>query len=429
MKNQQPNPPYCGIAAVVATSMMDHEPSKWPCGNCGKTVRNSGYSIFCTDCRTWFHRSCASMSVKEINTWAKWQWHCGCTERSHFITPTSPRPPEILVHNDANDHLSDDVLSETIEKSAHVLTGKEEETLKRAYFATNQCSSYGSIKSLMTATGYSRRKVQHFLATSKTYTKFRMAHRRKNFVRLKTKSLYINEIWSADLAFMEKLAASNNGFRYLLVVVDTLSRYLYVEPMKTKSAAEAKKAFSKIITTKKIKPKKLWVDKGTEFAGEFKSYCEKESIEIYSTNSETKSAFAERNIRSLKSLLYKFMHEKESERYIDELQNFVGVINARVNRMMGMAPNQVRKKHESFLISLTNTNEAKKAKFYIGDVVRLSKENITFMKGYRQQFTDELFTINDLFALNPPTYILKDQDGKIILGKFYESELIKYIPT
>mgnify|MGYP002173962530 FL=1 len=167
----------------------------------------------------------------------------------------------------------------------------------------------------------------------------------------------------------------------------------------------------------------------TEFAGEFKSYCEKKSIEIYSTNSETKSAFAERNIRSLKSLLYKFMHEKESERYIDELQNFVGVINARVNRMMGMAPNQVRKKHESFLISLTNTNEAKKAKFYIGDVVRLSKENITFMKGYRQQFTDELFTINDLFALNPPTYILKDQDGKIILGKFYESELIKYIPT
>ena len=123
------------------------------------------------------------------------------------------------------------------------------------------------------------------------------------------------------------------------------------------------------------------------------------------------------------------MHENNTERYIDQLQNFVNVINSRVNRMIGMAPKQVCKKDEPFLISLSNTNRTSKPKYNIDDTVRLSRENIPFMKGYRQQFTDELFTIEKIATLNPPTYILRDNNNVVILGKFYECELVKYIPT
>ena len=52
----------------------------------------------------------------------------------------------------------------------------------------------------------------------------------------------------------------------------------------------------------KIWPKK-WVDKGTEFTGEFKKLCKTERIQIYSDMSETKAAFTERTIRSLRNLL------------------------------------------------------------------------------------------------------------------------------
>jgi hypothetical protein len=131
----------------------------------------------------------------------------------------------------------------------------------------------------------------------------------------------------------------------------------------------------------------------------------------------------------LKNLLYKYLHENSTERYIDRLQDFVGVINGRVNRMIGMAPKHVRKKDEPFLISLTNTNLAKRPKFNLGDTVRLSKENIAFMKGYRQQFTDELFYVEEIATLNPPTYILRDCNDVTILGKFYECELVKYTAT
>ena len=54
---------------------------------------------------------------------------------------------------------------------------------------------------------------------------------------------------------------------------------------------------------KKKQPEKVWTDKRSEFKGDFKKFCEKKGIHLYTTESETKSAFAERNIRSLKNNL------------------------------------------------------------------------------------------------------------------------------
>ena len=69
--------------------------------------------------------------------------------------------------------------------------------------------------------------------------------------------------------------------------------------MKTKESKEMVRAFSTMIT-KKNRPKKNCVDMGTESTGEFEKLCKAEGIQIYSTMSETKAAFVERTIRSLK---------------------------------------------------------------------------------------------------------------------------------
>ena len=105
------------------------------------------------------------------------------------------------------------------------------------------------------------------------------------------------------MAYVDKLAKYNNGVKYLLVTVDVLSRELRVQPMRTKSAEEAAKTFGRLIT--KTKPLKVWSDKGTDFKGAFKKFCESKGIDTYTTNSEAKSAFAERIIRSLKNIIYK----------------------------------------------------------------------------------------------------------------------------
>ena len=104
-----------------------------------------------------------------------------------------------------------------------------------------------------------------------------------------------------DLAYVDKLAKENNGVKYLLVRQDLFDRTVNAKGMKTKDSQETVKAFSSMVT-KSIRPKKVWVDKGTEFAGAFKKFCSAEGIQVYSTVSETKAAFAERTIRSLKNI-------------------------------------------------------------------------------------------------------------------------------
>ena len=95
---------------------------------------------------------------------------------------------------------------------------------------------------------------------------------------------------------------------------------------------------------KQKQPKKVWVDDGTEFLGAFKDLCNKRGIHLYSTLSEKNSAFAERNIRSLKNIIYRYLEENWTYSYLDKLDSFVKTINYRINRTIKIAPNKVTKK-------------------------------------------------------------------------------------
>ena len=72
-----------------------------------------------------------------------------------------------------------------------------------------------------------------------------------------------------------------------------------------------------------------------------------------------------------------------------------------------------------------SSKQVRKPQFKIGDKVRIAKQDLPFKKGYKQNFTDEVFRITKVATFNPPTYSLSDGDGEDISGKFYEPELIK----
>ena len=223
-----------------------------------------------------------------------------------------------------------------------------EETLLKKSYTDKRPALFGSVKTLKATTVIPRQKVKHFLHTEPSYTKYRTV--RRKIARLKVIVYDINEIWSIDLAYVDKLAKYNKDIKYFLVAVDCMSRYLCVQPLKSKYATTTAEAFNQMIKTEK--PKKVWVDKGTEFKGSFKTLCEKKGIKTFTTESEKKSAFAERNIRSLKSLIYKYLEDKWTYSYIDKLQDFVNTINSRTNRVIKLAPNKVTKKDVPRLISL-----------------------------------------------------------------------------
>ena len=91
----------------------------------------------------------------------------------------------------------------------------------------------------------------------------------RKFKIMRTFARFRNEIWCMNLAHVDKLAKENNGVKILLVRQDLFDRTVNAKGMKTKDSQETVKAFSSMIT-KRNRPKKVWVHKGTEFAGAFK---------------------------------------------------------------------------------------------------------------------------------------------------------------
>ena len=59
-------------------------------------------------------------------------------------------------------------------------------------------------------------------------------------------------------------ADENDGYKYLLAVIDIFSRYGWVEPIKDKTAIQVISAFDKILK-KGRKPRHLQLDAGKEF--------------------------------------------------------------------------------------------------------------------------------------------------------------------
>ena len=228
-----------------------------------------------------------------------------------------------------------------------------------------------------------------------------------------------------DLAYVDKLAKENNVVKYLLVLQDLFKRTVKAEGKKSKDSQETVKAFLSMVT-KRNRPKTIWVYKGVEFAGACKKFCAAEGIHVYSTMSETKAAFAERTIRSLKNILYRYM-EDFGYKYIHKLPQFITTLNCRRNSSIDMRPNTVKNCDFMSIPYSKPLRAFKKPTFTIGDRVRSSRYDLLFRKAYKLQFTREVFEIVAIATRKLPTYTIKDEQGEVFQGKFYQKELIKFI--
>ena len=226
-------------------------------------------------------------------------------------------------------------------EQAWSLSKTERHKLQRLYRQSG--AAYGSGRNLVKISNLSVSKMRHFLHSKSSYTKFTLAFKQKKaFAKFK------NKIWCMDLAYVDKLAKKDNRVKYLLVRQDLLDRTVDAKRMKAKGSKENVRAFLSMFTKKK-RPKTIWVHKGTEFAGVFKRLCKAGGIQIYSTIKETKTAFAERTIRSLKKILYRYM-EDNGYKYLHKLTQFVKTLNCSID----LIPKNV-KNSDSFVQSLQRT--------------------------------------------------------------------------
>ena len=95
---------------------------------------------------------------------------------------------------------------------------KMEETLRSIYYNTKHPAGFSSVAKLAKASNYSQAKVKKWLKAQPTYTLHHQA--RKKYLTRKYIVHDIDEQWQADLADVSLIASQNNGYRYILTVID-----------------------------------------------------------------------------------------------------------------------------------------------------------------------------------------------------------------
>lgn len=272
--------------------------------------------------------------------------------------------------------------------------------------------------------------VEDVLQRIPSYTLHRK--RRVKFKRLKTIPIGFMSDIQMDLADFQKVADDNDGYKYMLVCTDVLSKRIFASPVKSKGSDHMIQALKHSIRQMPVVPRRIFSDKGLEFqAKDVKKFLKDLTIkQMQAESPDVKASVAERCIRTIKTRLYKYFTENKTKRWVDVLPDLIKALNHSINRSTGLRPIDIDFTNEKIVHKklygayLTQLHRQRDINLYEpDDMVRIAKEKTTFEKSYLPNYTDEVFRISKKRLGNPTTYQVKDSTNKPLTGKFYKEEL------
>ena len=87
---------------------------------------------------------------------------------------------------------------------------------------------------------------------------------KRSFKRNKVIVKGVDDQWDVDLMDLTKYANYNNGYNFILVVIDIFSKYVWLTPLKDKKGESVSKALKDVLAEGRS-PNRIRTDKGQEF--------------------------------------------------------------------------------------------------------------------------------------------------------------------
>ena len=218
----------------------------------------------------------------------------------------------------------------------------------------------------------------------------------------------IDEIWSIDLADMIDYKISNNkGYRYIFIIIDNYSKYLWGIPLKNKYSQTITKEFSNILTTSKRKLLKIESDRGTEFYNSiFQNFLKNKNIQHYSRYTDKGPSIAERVTRTVRNLLKKPVFLAGKADWISELPSVIKQNNNTIHHSIKMTPIQASKKVNEKVVysNLRDKRDVGKPKFKLAQLVKTADIKKVFSKGDSTNCSYKIYTITEVIHDTIPSY-------------------------
>ena len=127
---------------------------------------------------------------------------------------------------------------------------------------------------------------------------------------------------------MQAFSKDNSGIKYLLTVIDIISKFVWNMPSKRKNWTGSRKSiFDDLKGTRRSK---IWVDKGREL---YNKDVQK-LIELYSTENEEKSCVIERFNRTINDKMFKYFSANNTRKFVDVIDILVYQYNNAIHSLI-----------------------------------------------------------------------------------------------
>lgn len=257
---------------------------------------------------------------------------------------------------------------------------------------------------------YSLAQVKEFLNDEETVQR----HKRQQKTPFHITAHFVDHKWQADLVDVSSIMHQNSHFTFLLTVIDVLSKYAWVIPLKHKTDQEIYNGFIKIFSEGRI-PVILQTDNGTEFKNKkMKSLTDAFGIDHQFNRAGDKQSqgVVERFNRTILSRIEKYKTANGTKRYLDVLDDLVENYNTSRHSTIDKSPLEALEDppapiDNSNVKEVLNEEKEKRktdvgvplfmiSDFKVGDRVRRIINKGQFEKGYKPNWTARVYTIDGM---------------------------------
>lgn len=225
-----------------------------------------------------------------------------------------------------------------------------------------------------------------------------------------TRSDDVDERWQLDLANVSSFDSDQNeGYRYLLLLLDVFSRKVTIVPLYDRKCEEVTEATELVFMTTGRVPKTITSDSGQEFCGKaFRALCRKYGIkQFFTVSDKTHASLVERVIRTFRMKIGKMMTHTGTKQYIHHLGDLVDSYNRSKHSTLGMSPDEASSSIANRQLALFNLrwriNRPNRPKrhglpaFAVGDSMRIAEPYRRFKKSHDPNFSQQTFPVESVF--------------------------------
>ena len=265
-------------------------------------------------------------------------------------------------------------------------------------------------------------KIKIYLRKNQTHSLHKT--KRINFPRRQIVTNFPGQILQSDLIDMQKFSNTNGGYKFILVVIDCFSKFLWCQALKNKTGKETADKLKTIFANMKYPVQSLIFDQGLEYVNQYvKSLLDERGIHWYHIMSKHKASSAERVNKTVKQIIWKNFTEFNNKKWAVKLDEIVDNYNSTYHSTIKMPPKNVTWKNRKSIFKkmFPHIKDRINCRLKKNDQVRVALYKGIFEKGFTQNWSKDIFRIEKQFQRNKVCwYRLKDSNRHIYpKGKYF----------